>query len=90
MHTLTRLRSAVCNMSGNRCESDCRSILCVDSSWDGGVVNTFLGHFDLDIDFWSHFWVVRVWSISYITANFPQMCLMLDQFLCPLDNDMSL
>ena len=23
----------------------------VDSSWDGGVVHTILGHFDLDIDF---------------------------------------
>ena len=28
-------------------------IRCVDSSWDGGVVHTILGHFDLDIDFWS-------------------------------------
>ena len=27
----------------------------VDSSWDGGVVHTILGHFDLDIDFWPHF-----------------------------------
>ena len=26
-------------------------IWCVDSSWDGGVVHTTLGHFDLDIDF---------------------------------------
>ena len=23
----------------------------VDTSWDGGVVHIFLGHFDLDIDF---------------------------------------
>ena len=23
----------------------------VDFSWDGGVVHTILGHFDLDIDF---------------------------------------
>ena len=27
----------------------------VDSSWDGGVVHTVLGHFYLDIDFWPHF-----------------------------------
>ena len=27
-------------------------ILCVDSSWDGRVVHTILGHFDLD--FWTH------------------------------------
>ena len=39
-------------------------IWCVDSSWDGGVVPTILGHFDLDIDFWPHFQVYRVWSIS--------------------------
>ena len=26
-------------------------IWCVDSSWDGGVVHTILGQFDLDIDF---------------------------------------
>ena len=26
-------------------------IWCVDSSWDGGVVHTILGHFDLDIDY---------------------------------------
>ena len=38
----------------------------VDSSWDGGVVHTILGHFDLDIDFLSHFWVNRVLSISPI------------------------
>ena len=30
-------------------------ILGVDSSWDGRVVHTILGHFDLDIDFWPHF-----------------------------------
>ena len=30
-------------------------ILGVDSSCDGGVVHTILGHFDLDIDFWPHF-----------------------------------
>ena len=48
-------------------------------------MHTILGHFDLGIDFWPHFYVFPVWSISilfsYITANFPQMCLMLDQFL---------
>ena len=27
-------------------------IWCVDSSSDGRVVHTILGHFDLDIDFW--------------------------------------
>ena len=27
----------------------------VDSSWDGGVVHTILGHFDLDFDIWPHF-----------------------------------
>ena len=27
----------------------------VDSSWDGRVVHTISGHFDLDIDFWPHF-----------------------------------
>ena len=32
------------------CESQIR---CVYSSWDGGVVYTILGHFDLDIDFLS-------------------------------------
>ena len=26
-------------------------IWCVDSSWDGGIVHTILGNFDLDIDF---------------------------------------
>ena len=30
-------------------------ICCVDSSLDGGVMRTILGHFDLDIDFWPHF-----------------------------------
>ena len=30
-------------------------IWCVDFSWDDGVAHTFLGHFDLDIDFWPHF-----------------------------------
>ena len=30
-------------------------ILCVELSWDGGVVHTILGHFYLDIDFWPHF-----------------------------------
>ena len=39
-------------------------IWCVDSSWDGGAVTTILGHFDIDIDFWPHFQVYRVWSIS--------------------------
>ena len=24
---------------------------CVDLSWDGGVVHTILGHFDLGVDF---------------------------------------
>ena len=41
------------------------------------MVHTILGHFELDIDFWPHFLVFRVWSISPI----PQMCLMLDEFL---------
>ena len=40
-------------------------------------MHTFFGHFNLDIDFWPHF----LEHISYITANFPQICLMLDQFL---------
>ena len=30
-------------------------IWCVDSSWDGGVVHTILGHFDIDIDFCPNF-----------------------------------
>ena len=30
------------------------------------MVHTILGHFDLDIDFWPHFYVYRVWSISPI------------------------
>ena len=29
-------------------------------------MHTILGHFDLDIDFWPHFLVYRVWSISPI------------------------
>ena len=29
-------------------------IWCDDSSLDGKVVHTILGHFDLDIDFWPH------------------------------------
>ena len=40
-------------------------------------MHTILSHFDLDIDFWPHFYVFP----CYITANFLQMCLMLDQFL---------
>ena len=30
-------------------------IWCADSYWDGVVVHTILGHFELDIDFWPHF-----------------------------------
>ena len=30
-------------------------IWCVEFSWNGGVVHTILGHFDLDIDFRPHF-----------------------------------
>ena len=30
-------------------------ILGVNSSLDGKVVHTFLGHFDLGVDFWCHF-----------------------------------
>ena len=41
-------------------------IWCVNSSWDGGVVHTILGHFDLDIDFWPHFLVYHVCCISSI------------------------
>ena len=33
-------------------------IWCVDSSWDGGVMHTILGHFDLNIDFWPHSWFI--------------------------------
>ena len=40
-------------------------------------MHTILSHFDFDIDFWPHFLVF----LCYITAIFPQMCLMLDQFL---------
>ena len=29
-------------------------------------MRTILGHFDFDIDFWPHFQVYRVWSISPI------------------------
>ena len=46
------------------------------------MVHTILGDFDLDIDFWPHFLGFSCLEhISYITASFPQMCLMLDQFL---------
>ena len=46
-------------------------------------MHTILGHIDLDIDLWPHFYVffLCLEHISYITANFPQMCLMLGQFL---------
>ena len=27
---------------------------CVESSWNGVVVHTILGHFDLEIDFWPY------------------------------------
>ena len=37
----------------------------MDPFWDGGVVPTILGHFDLDIDFWPHFLVFRTWSMCY-------------------------
>ena len=39
-------------------------------------MHTILSHFDFDIYFWPHLCFSR-----YITAIFPQMCLMLDQFL---------
>ena len=40
---------------------------CVDSSWDGGVVHTILGHFDLNIDFWPHsrFFVSGAYLLYY-------------------------
>ena len=41
-------------VSGAYCIYDLRweaQVWCVDSSLDGGVVYTFLAHFDLDIDF---------------------------------------
>ena len=41
-------------------------------------MHTILGHCDLDIDFW--FSCLEQYLL-YITANFPQMCFMLDQFL---------
>ena len=45
-------------------------------------MHTILGHFDLDIDLVSFLgFSCLEHIISYITANFPQMCLMLDQFL---------
>ena len=45
-------------------------------------MHTILGHFDFNIDFWPHsrFFVSGAYLL-YITANFPQMCPMLDQFL---------
>ena len=38
-----------------------------DSSWDGGVVHTILGHFDLDIDFWpiSRFFMSGAYLLYY-------------------------
>ena len=46
------------------------------------MVHTIFGHFDLDIDFWPPFLGFSCLEhIFYITANFPQMCLMPDQFL---------
>ena len=45
-------------------------------------MHTILGHFDLDFDFWPHFkGLTCLEHIFYITANFPQMCLILDQVL---------
>ena len=46
-------------------------------------MHTILGHFDLGIDFRPHFYFFLscLEHISYITYKFPQMCLMLDQFL---------
>ena len=40
-------------------------------------MQTILSHFDLDIDFLPYF----LGFSCYITANFPQISLMLDQFL---------
>ena len=56
-------------------------IWCVDLSWDGGEVHTIWGHFGLDMtsDIISMFPCLE--HISYITNNFLQMCLILDQFL---------
>ena len=41
--------------------------MCVDSSWDGGVVHTIFGHFDLNIDFWPHsrFFVSGAYLLYY-------------------------
>ena len=44
-------------------------------------MHIILGHFDLDIDFWLISRFLCIEHISFITANFHQMCLMLDQFL---------
>ena len=41
---LTGLRSAVCNVSGNRCESDCRSR---GREFDRGLVPFFLGDYEI-------------------------------------------
>ena len=41
------------------------------------MVHIILGHFDLNIDFWPHSSFSCLEHISYITANFPKMCLML-------------
>ena len=38
-------------------------------------MHTILGHFDIDIDFWSHFLVFVAIPLYQITK--PQMCLML-------------
>ena len=56
-------------------------IWCMDSSWDGGVVHTILWSLTLTLTSDLIFTFFPVWSISYITNNFPQMCLILDQFL---------
>ena len=47
-------------------------------SWDCGVVHYIFGHFEFDIVFGL---ISCLEHISYITANFPQMCLMLGQLL---------
>ena len=45
-------------------------------------MHTILGHFDFDIDFLPHFLGFSCLEhISCFTANFPKMCLMLNQFL---------
>ena len=44
-------------------------------------MHTILGHFGLNIDFWPHSRFSCLEHISYVTANFPQMCFVLDQCL---------